>query len=125
MTSKHDKERELQAITKYVSLFGGSFQKLGHTDVGYKIFDREGNVIGYVEVINVLRRIHNPYPLPANVSKLVRLMAKRLQPVLVWSCDDGIMYAPLEKISGTIKIKDEELTAYYEKQKPIRYVRFA
>jgi hypothetical protein len=125
MTSNRDKERELEAITKYVSLFGGSFQKLGQTDVGYKIFDKEGMVVGYVEVVKLLRRVTSPYPLNIDVVRLSKLMGKRLGPVIVWSCDDGIVYGPVEKMVASMKFSNGELIAYYEKQKPIKYVRFS
>jgi hypothetical protein len=74
------------------------------------------------------------YPLPIAVRKIMKLSEKRLNPVLIWACEDGIIYAKLNELVGQIKFSgrtpranstnDMEIMAYYDKQKCLKYVRF-
>jgi hypothetical protein len=132
--TEQDLKREHKAITTFVNTFGGSFTKLDPHDIDYKVFDKDGNLIAYVEVKGRIRTIHNAYPLPVAARKIVKLVDKRLQPVIIWSCEDGIIYGKVNKLKGEIKwggrtprdgsFNDSELMVYYEKQKDLRYVRF-
>lgn len=132
--TEEDLKREQFAIKKFVDIFGGSFQKLDQFDIDYKIFDKDKNLISYVEVKGRIRTIANAYPLPISVKKLVKLNEKRLNGVVLWACEDGIIYAKLNELVGEIKIggrkprehssNDLELMAYYDKQKCFKYVRF-
>jgi hypothetical protein len=132
--TEQDLKREHKAITTFVNTFGGSFTKLDPNDIDYKVFDKDGNLIAYVEVKGRIRTIHNAYPLPVAARKVVKLVDKRLQPVIIWSCEDGIIYGKVNKLKGEIKwggrtprdssFNDSELMVYYEKQKDLRYVRF-
>jgi hypothetical protein len=79
--------------------------------------------------------MHNAYPLPLSARKLVKLIDKRITPVLIWACEDGIIYGKADKLQGEIKwggrpprdgaFSDNELMVYYEYQKELKYVRFA
>lgn len=132
--TEQDKIRERKAIERFVSIFGGSFQKLSQHDIDYKIFDKDKNLIAYVEIKGRLRNIANAYPLPISCKKLIKLIDKRLNPVVIWACDDGIIYGQVEKLRGDIKYNgreprvgapnDHELIAYYDKQKAFKYVRY-
>jgi hypothetical protein len=132
--TEQDLIREKKAIELFVSIFGGSFKKLDPLDIDYKIFDKEGNIIAYAEVKGRLRNMRMAYPLPISAKKLVKLIDKRLAPVLIWSCEDGIVYGKANKLKGEIKwggrptregsINDNELMVYYDKQKEFKYVRF-
>jgi hypothetical protein len=132
--TEQDLIRERKAIERFVSIFGGSFQKLSQTDVDYKVFDKDKNLIAYVEVKGRLRNIANAYPLPISCKKLVKLVDKRLNPVVIWACDDGIIYGQVKQIRGDIRYNgrepregapnDHELIAYYEKQKAFKYIRY-
>lgn len=136
MTFETDQDliREHKAIATFVNTFGGSFQKLDPHDVDYKVFDKDKKLIAYVEVKGRIRTMHNAYPLPVAVRKLVKLVDKRLNPVMIWSCEDGIIYGKVNKLNGEIKwggrtprdgsFNDLELMAYYEKQKELKYIRF-
>ncbi len=122
-------DREKKAITTFVNVFGGSYQKQGSTDVDYKIFDKDKKLIAYADVEIVIRNIRNAYPLPISINKLYKLTAKRLNPVIIWCCDDGIIYGKPNLLTGIVKLGAQnielpELTIYYEKEKSIRYVRF-
>ena len=136
MTFETDQEliREKKAIETFVSMFGGSFKKLDPNDIDYKIFDKEGNLIAYAEVKSRIRTIHSAYPLPIAAKKIVKLIDKRLPPVAIWACEDGIIYGKANKLKGEIKwgymspqdksINNSELIIYYDKQKELKYVRY-
>jgi hypothetical protein len=117
-----------------VSIFGGSFQKLSQTDIDYKVFDKDKNLIAYVEVKGRMRRLYNAYPLPISCKKLIKLVDKRLNPTVIWACEDGIIYGKVKEIRGDIRYNgrkprdgapnDNELIAYFERQKAFKYVRY-
>lgn len=126
--------REKKAIELFVSIFSGSFKKLDPQDIDYKVFDKDKNLIAYAEVKGRIRTIHNAYPLPLSARKLVKLIDKRITPVLIWACEDGIIYGKANELVGTLKwggrplrenaFSDAELMVYYDKQKEIKYVRY-
>lgn len=132
--TEQDLKREHKAITTFVNTFGGSFQKLDPYDIDYKVFDKSGKLIAYAEVKGRIRTMHNAYPLPVAARKAVKLVDKRLNPVMIWSCEDGIIYGKIDKLKGEIKwggrfprdnsSNDDELMIYYDKQKSLKYVRF-
>ena len=132
--TEQDLIREKKAIELFVKTFGGSFKKLDPLDIDYKIFDKDGNLIAYAEVKGRLRNMRMAYPLPLAARKLVKLIDKRLTPVLIWACEDGIIYGKANKLKGEIKwggrspredsTNDAELMVYYDKQKEFKYVRF-
>lgn len=128
--TEQDLKRQHSAITTFVNTFGGSFKKLDPNDVDYKVFDKEGNLIAYVEIRTRIRTIHNAYPLPIPARKVLKLSDKRLNPVIIWACEDGIIYSRIEKLKGEIKwggnvpFDIPELIVFYERQKSLKYVRF-
>jgi hypothetical protein len=131
---EEDLKREQKAITLFVSTFGGSFKKLDPFDVDYKVFDKDGNLIAYAEIKGRIRTMRDAYPLPVAARKVVKLVDKRLIPVMIWACEDGIIYGKVNKLKGEIKwggraprdnsYNDEELMVYYDKQKELKYIRF-
>jgi hypothetical protein len=126
--------REKKAIELFVSVFGGSYLKLDPQDIDYKVFDKDKNLIAYAEVKGRIRSIRDAYPLPVSARKLVKLIDKRLPPVVVWACEDGIIYGKANKLKGEIKwggrtprensFDDLELMVFYDKQKDLKYIRF-
>jgi hypothetical protein len=132
--TEQDLQREKKAIETFVKIFGGSFTKLGPHDIDYKVFDKNGSLIAYVEVKGRLKTMKTAYPLPVSLSKLSKLVEKRLNPVLIWCCDDGIIYGKAYRLAGEVKIggrpprkeaaSDSEMMVYFEKQKEFKYVRF-
>lgn len=132
--SNKDLQRERKAIEKFVSRFKGTYKKLGENDVDYRVFDENNKLIAYAEVKGRYRTIANAYPLPVAARKVVKLCDKRLNPVMIWACDDGIIYGKPTHLHGEVKwggrkpregaVNDEELMIYYEKQKEFRYFRY-
>lgn len=132
--TEEDLKREKRAIELFVSIFDGSFKKLDPLDVDYKIFDKDGNLIAYAEVKGRIRTMALAYPLPIAARKLVKLVDKRLVAVVIWSCEDGIIYGNVDEITGQLRMggrapregssNDREIMAYFDKQKGLKYVRF-
>ena len=60
--TEQDLIREKKAIQTFVSMFGGSFQKLDPHDIDYKVFDKNGKLIAYAEVKGRIRTMYNAYP---------------------------------------------------------------
>lgn len=126
--------REKKAIETFVKTFGGSYQKLDPFDIDYKIFDENKKVIGYAEVKGRIRTMRDAYPLPISARKIIKLIDKRLNPLIIWACEDGIIYGRPEKLVGQVKqggrpprdgaVSDVELMVYYDKQKSLKYIRF-
>ena len=124
-------DKKKKAIETFVSIFGGSYQNLGPSDIDYKIFDKNGELIAYAEIVVRVRTIYNAYPIPVEAKRLVKLIDKRLSPVLIWACEDGIIYGKADKLKGVIKFTEQEnssinseLIVYYDKVKELKYVRF-
>lgn len=124
LESEEELRREKKAIELFVSLFNGSFQKLDPNDVDYKIFDKDKKLIAYAEVRSRFKSIYDAYPLPISAKKMVRLMDKRLNPVVIWSCDDGIIYSKISHLTGTVQFESDDFVMYFDKQKNMKYVRF-
>ena len=132
---EEDLKRERRAIETFVSVFGGSFQKLDPFDIDFKVFDKDGKLIAYVEVKGRIKTLHDAYPLPLSVSKLHKIHSKRLNPTVIWACEDGIIYGRISKLEGDLKwggrapregaVNDEEPMVYFDKQKNLKYVRYS
>ena len=129
-----DLQREKKAIELFVSIFDGSYLKLDPNDIDYKVFDKDKNLIAYAEVKGRVRTLRDAYQLPIAARKLVKLIDKRITPVVIWACEDGIIYAKANQLRGEIKwggrpsrdgsVNDAELMVYYDKQKTMKYVRY-
>jgi hypothetical protein len=132
--TEQDLAREKKAIELFVKIFDGSFKKLDPYDIDYKVFDKEGKLISYVEVKGRIKALYDAYPLPISAKKLVKLVDKRVTPVIIWACEDGIIYGKANELVGTLKwggrpprentTSDAELMVYYDKQRGMKYVRF-
>lgn len=132
--TEEDLRREKNAIEVFVNTFGGSYKKLDPHDIDYKVFDKKGELIAYAEVKGRIRTMNAAYPLPIALRKISKLSDKRLNPLVIWACEDGIIYGKVNKLKGEIKwggrtprdnsFNNSELMIYYDKQKELKYVRF-
>ena len=128
-----DLDRELRAILSFVSRFDGSFKKLGENDIDYLVYKND-NPLCYVEVKGRKRSVSNSYPLPLAARKAVKLSDKRLNPVVLWSCDDGIIYGEIRKLYGNFEwggrkprdgsVNDGELMIYYSPQEELKCIKY-
>lgn len=127
-------ERKAKAITTFTKTFGGNYDKLSPQDIDYKIYDSNKVPIAYAEVVIRNRTIREAYPLYIQASRLVKLTDKRLNPVIIWACEDGIIYAKVKDIYGQIKWgglppqpesnNNNQLICYYDKQKQCKYIKY-
>lgn len=127
--NKADLERELGCIEFFCDTFGLTYKKLDENDIDYCLY-KNGELISYAEVKGRNRNLADAYPLPIACRKLVKLQDKRLNPVIIWACFDGIIYGKTEAIEGIIRIggrkprenstNDIELMAYYNRQSGLK-----
>ena len=119
-----DLNRETKAIELFVNSFNGSYEKLGEWDIDFKVSNSDGVDISFVEVKGRLKDIEDAFPLPIAIRKVMKLYEKRLNPLIIWSCNDGIIYSLLKDLKGSImyggriprkgSYNDQEIMAYYE-----------
>ena len=114
-------DAETKSITTFVKIFGGSFKKI---DSYYRIFNKENTLIAYAELVKREKPIRYAYPLPIPAKQLVKVMDKRLNPTIIWYCDDGIIYGRVELISGSVGYNGKDIVACFDRQKHFKYVRF-
>ena len=124
LQSSEEQRREKRAIDLFVNMFGGSYQKLDPNDIDYKVFDSSGQLIAYAEVGSRVKTMRDAYPLSMTAKKMVKLTDKRLNPVAIWSCEDGIIYAKIQGLIGTVQWADDEFMMFFDKQKQFKYIRF-
>lgn len=101
--TKDDLNREINAIRMFVDTFGGYYKKLGEHDVDFAVYDRNERLIAYAEVKGRNRKIDDAFPLPCAARKLVKLSDKKINPVIIWDCLDGIIYGKLNELEGVAK----------------------
>ena len=128
--NQKDIERENKAIEAFLKPFNGTFKKLGRNDIDFIVYDLKGAILAFVEVKGRLRNIDNSFPLPISVKKLTKLLDKKINPVIIWACFDGIIYSEVKDLKGEIKIggrkprkgssNDIELMAYFDKQPTLK-----
>jgi hypothetical protein len=133
--TEQDLAREKRAIELFVSIFKGSYKKLDPLDIDYKVFDKSGALIAYAEVKGLTNTLYNAFPLSVPAKKVVKLVDKRLASVLIWACEDGIVYGKVDKLIGHVKwgansphlhaSNPKELMIYYDRQKEFKYVRYS
>ena len=121
-------QTRLKAISTFTDRFSGSYKQLDENDVDFRVYNKEKKLIAYVEVIPCNKSIKDCFPLAISLRKLSHLSAKRLNPVIIWSCLDGIMYAKINEVQGKVKWHGEneysaELFVFYDKQKLFKYAR--
>lgn len=127
-------ERKEKAINTFVKTFGGTYNRLTAPDIDYRIYDSNKNLIAYVEIVIRNRVIREAYPLYIEATRLVKLTDKRLNPVIIWACEDGIIYGKVKDLRGEIRWgglppqpesnNNNELICYYVKQKQCKYIKY-
>lgn len=120
-----DLDRELNCIELFCNTFKLTYSKLTDNDIDFSLYKDE-KLIAYAEVKGRNRNVLEAYPLPIACRKLVKLQDKKINPIIIWDCYDGIIYGRIEQIEGKIKVggrkprdqstNDIELMAYFEKQ---------
>ena len=101
--SQKNIDRENKAIRLFSSIYNLSFEKLGENDIDFKIF-KGAKAIAYLEVKGRHRDLSEAFPLPVAVAKIDKLKAKGLKSVIVWGCNDGIIFGDVDKLEGIKKL---------------------
>ena len=119
-----DIEREDNAIALFCNNFLSKWEKLGENDVDYKV-TRDGRVC-YVEVKGRNRTMSGAYPLPLAARKMVKLVDKGEQSIIIWDCLDGLIYGNTSHIFSKGKMggrkpregssNDQEYMLYFDEQ---------
>ena len=115
-----------KSLAAFAQIKGLDYKKLGHQDVGYKLISINNITQGYAEVCITNQNIKNAFPLKILARKLVKLIDKRLNAVIIWGCQDGILYINPTKIKGEAEWcpKNEDLIITFTNKKEFKYVRF-
>jgi len=131
--NQKDLDRETVAIRKFCQQYRLKYQKLGDHDVDFKI-SKDDKTVTYVEVKGRIRDISDCYPLPIAIRKLHKLKETHKDPVIIWACNDGILYAKVNNLVGSIRVggrkprkgshNDIELMAYYNAQEAIKTLKY-
>ena len=131
-----DLQREKKAIQLFVGSFNGSYIKLGGNDIDFTILKKDGTVIGYAEVKGRNREIEDAFPLPVAARKIVKLMdkSKKVEPVIIWACLDGIIYGKIKELGGVLKVggrkprehaaNDIEAMVYYYETADLKKIKY-
>ena len=133
ISSDELQKRKHKAIETFIATFGGSYQLIKNSDVEYKLI-RDGQVMAYAEITPRMRNVSDAYPLIIPTTRIVKLAEKRLNPLLIWACDDGLIYARLKDVECQTKwgsflphldlAEHGELMCYYTKQKHFKYIKY-
>lgn len=131
--SKNDLLREFNAINFLCEKYKLNYVKLDENDIDYQLYKGD-KIIGYVEVKGRNKDIKDAYPLPIACRKLVKLCDKKLNPIVVWACYDGLIIGKIEQLKGITKIggrkpregssNDIELMTYFNRDEKIIEIFF-
>ena len=128
-----DIKRELKAIKFFINKYNLDYKKLGDWDIDFSLH-KNNVLVGYAEVKGRNKNIADAYPLPLAIRKIHSLTEKTKDPIIIWACYDGIIYAKLKKLNGVIKqggrkprkhsVNDIELMAYYNEQTDLNIIYY-
>jgi len=128
-----DIKRELKAIEFFINKYNLDYKKLGEWDIDFSLH-KNNILVGYAEVKGRNKNIVDAYPLPLAIRKIHSLTEKTKDPIIIWACYDGIIYAKLKKLNGVIKqggrkprkhsVNDIELMAYYNEQTDLNIIYY-
>lgn len=128
-----DIKREIKAIEFFINKYNLDYKKLGEWDIDFSLH-KNNVLVGYAEVKGRNKNIADAYPLPLAIRKIHSLTEKTKDPIIIWACYDGIIYAKLKKLNGVIKqggrkprkhsVNDIELMAYYNEQTDLNIIYY-
>ena len=128
-----DIKRELKAIEFFINKYNLDYKKLGDWDIDFSLH-KNNVLVGYAEVKGRNKNIADAYPLPLAIRKIHSLTEKTKDPIIIWACYDGIIYAKLKELNGVIKrggrkprkhsVNDIELMAYYNEQTDLNIIYY-
>lgn len=131
--TKKDLNREVKAIERFCNAYKLEYKKLDAWGIDFVMF-KDGKQVTHAEVKGRLKKAEKSFPLPLAIRKVYKLCEASDDPVIIWACNDGILYAKLKKLKGEIyeggrkpregSVNDVELMAYYPNQEAIRFLKY-
>tara|TARA_R110000737_G_scaffold220961_1_gene236536 strand:- start:255 stop:677 length:423 start_codon:yes stop_codon:yes gene_type:complete len=128
-----DLDRENKATDFFCNMFEFDKKKLGDNDIDFEIWSK-GQFKFNLEVKGRLKKIKDAYPLPVSVKKLTKIQDKKKQGVILWACEDGIIFSRIEKLKGEIRVggriprkgavNDIEYMAYFNKADNLKEITY-
>jgi hypothetical protein len=122
--TKEDLERQRKAISLFCEKFVASYEELDEWDIDYLVTKDEKKC--YVEVKGRKRTMSDAYPLPLAARKMVKLIDKGEQSIVIWDCYDGLIYGNTKDIKCMGKMggrkpregssNDKEFMLYFDEQ---------
>jgi len=132
--TRKDRVREEKAMKAFCSLYGGRYVKLGEWDIDFRYIGEDNKTKAFIEVKGRLRPMAEAFPLPVAARKLIKLADKEMNPMLMWACEDGVIYGRLEDINGITRwggrkarkeaTNDQEVMCYYSEQAGLKMIRY-
>jgi hypothetical protein len=119
-------EKKVEAVELFTKVFSGSYIKMAPGDADFKIFSSDGSLIAYAEVIDANRRIRDRDHLFIPLERYAKVCMKMLNPIVIWMCDDGILYGKAKEMYGTIrwsKTRKTPLLHFSPRQDGVKYIR--
>lgn len=117
-------KRKEQAVKKLCDVFGMSYLKLGPLECDFKLLSDASVPIGYAQVVEVDGMIRYSYPLSISIQELSLLKSKVMNPIIIWACDDGILYTKIKDTYGTFRWYNNDLHLFFTKQKNIKFIKY-
>jgi len=128
--NKQNLINENKAISLFCSKYSMEFVKLGENDIDFLV--SKDNKEYYLEVKGRRRNISNAYPLPMAARKMVKLCDKRKPSIIIWDCNDGIIYGGVNELKCTGRVggrtpresshNDIEFMLYFDKQEALHTI---
>jgi len=135
--TEEDLSREYKAIDRFIQLFSGKAEKLGKWDLDYKVYDKNNKFLVYAEVKGRKNKSVKEYPLPIALRKLHKMQDgeyKNSDCVIIWACEDGIIYGEYKEILGSVAFggrnprkgssNDLEMMVYYNPQQKLKTILY-
>lgn len=127
-----DIDRETKAIKTFCNAYNLKYNKLSDWDIDFLVYNDKFTT--HAEVKGRLRLAKDSYPLPLAIRKVYKLSEASKDPVIIWACNDGILYAKLVNLKGEIRkggrnprqgsANDIEMMAYYPEQDDIKFLKY-
>jgi hypothetical protein len=128
--TKKDIDRENNAIALFCKKFSADWEKLSENDIDFKV--TKDDKVCYIEVKGRNKNLSDAYPLPLAGRKMVKLVDKGYQSIIIWDCIDVLIYGNTKEIVSQGKIggrkprygshNDQEFMLYFKKQKGLHII---
>lgn len=129
--NESDLDRETKAIKIFCEKFKATYKKLGENDIDFCV--KKKDKICYIEVKGRNRNLIDAYPLPLAARKMVKLVDKGHQSIIIWDCYDVIIYGNTKDLISQGKMggrkprvgsfNDKEYMLYFEEQENLLLIK--